>query len=205
MPKIACSLSGNTTRHIRSGSGILLVLAITLVLAEKASASAPLTALSAGLTKRHFLYWTVVIQEQNQSRNNSDQNSASLSGPTPLTLDDLVARDILEPLQGGMQGHSLKQVLNVFDQQSMTDYASLRDQLRAMFQNYSMFLFRYKLLQLTSDDDRASATCEIDLDATPVDDNALTLRRSVQMRLDLKHTAKGWRILAFSPSDFFAR
>jgi hypothetical protein len=169
----------------------------------------PLLAAPPGLSRRSPSVASAavqeVVQEQSTSQNNPDQGTARQSRSTPLTLDDVVARDVLEPLRNGMQGHSLRQVLGTFDSQSMPDYPSLRDQLRAMFQNYSTFLFRYKLLQLTSEGDRASAICEIDLEATPVDENALTMRRSVQMRLQLKHTSNGWKIVSFSPGDFFAQ
>lgn len=125
--------------------------------------------------------------------------------PQPLSLQDVIARDVLEPLQTGLTTHDLKQIWSVFDPQVTFNFAEVRDQFRALLNNSSGLLFRYKLLQLTADKDHASAICEVDLDATPVDDTLIAVRRSTQMRFQLKHTAGGWKIAAFTPGDFFAQ
>ncbi len=119
-------------------------------------------------------------------------------------LEDAVAHDVLEPLRNGIQVHSLKQITAVLDPQSMPDYAQVRDQFHAMLATYSVLKFRYKILQISSQDGGASVTCEFDLDATPADDNLLPVRRTAQMRLQLKPTSKGWKIVSFSPANFFA-
>ncbi len=123
----------------------------------------------------------------------------------PLDLQEAVARDVLEPLRAGIQTRNLKQVLAVFDAESVPDFPQLRDQFKALLDSYAVMQFRYKILQASSDDGHASLTCELDLDATPLDDGQVPLRHSTQLRLQLKLTPKGWRILAFTPSDFFAQ
>jgi hypothetical protein len=42
------------------------------------------------------------------------------------------------------------------------------------------------------------------MDALPYGTTAVPVRRSVQMRLQLRHGTKGWKISAFSPKNFFA-
>ncbi len=122
-----------------------------------------------------------------------------------LDLNDQVIRDVFGPLQRGMQGHNLYQVLAIFDQQGTPDYAQVRDQLRAFFYGYDEIRFRYQLLQVTSDKDHASAVAEVQMDATPADPSQMTLRRETQMRLRMNLGPKGWRLVGFSPADFFAQ
>ena len=42
------------------------------------------------------------------------------------------------------------------------------------------------------------------MDAMPYTMTEMPTRRSVQMRFQLKQEAKGWKVLGFSPSDFFS-
>ena len=65
----------------------------------------------------------------------------------PLDLQEAVARDVLEPLQAGMESRDLKQVLSVFDEQTVPDYPQFRDQMKALLEAYAAVRFRYKILQ----------------------------------------------------------
>jgi hypothetical protein len=135
----------------------------------------------------------------------SEQDESSVSGPQPLTLTEQVIRDVLEPLQRGIDEHSLTQVLAVFDPQETPDYAQLRDQLRAFFYQYEAVHFRYKVLQVTSEKDHGFAVAEIDMAATPADQTQLTVPRTTQMRLQMKLGTKGWKLVGLKPNDFFAQ
>src|ERR1019366_1483326 len=81
-----------------------------------------------------------------------------------LALNDQVIRDVFSPLQRGMEGHNPYQVLALFDQQQMPDYAQVRDQLRAFFAQYDAIRFRDQLLQVTSDKNGGSAVAEIGME-----------------------------------------
>jgi len=122
----------------------------------------------------------------------------------PLDLEEAVSHDVLEPLQAAIQTQNLKQALSVFDAQAVPDFPQVRDQLRALFDSYSVLLFRYKILQASAGEKRASVTCEADVDATPLDRDQPPIRRSNQLRLELKQTPKGWQIVSFSPANFFS-
>ena len=122
-----------------------------------------------------------------------------------LDLSDQVTRDVFEPLQRGMVGHNLYQVLALFDEQQMPDYAQVRDQLYAFFAQYDAIRFRYQLLQVTSDKNGGSAVAEIEMEATPADPSQITLRREMQMRFRLILGPKAGRLVGFSPADFFAQ
>jgi hypothetical protein len=126
-------------------------------------------------------------------------------GQQPLTLTEQVIRDVLEPLQRGIEEHSVAQVLAVFDPQETPDYAQLRDQMRAFFSQNESVRFRYKVLQVASEKDHAFAIAEIDMVATSIDETKLAVQRSTQMRFQLMLGPKGWKLTGFKPSDFFTQ
>jgi hypothetical protein len=146
-----------------------------------------------------------LAQPQNAAAPDDTAQVPAQATQQPLDLQEAVARDVLEPLQAGMESHDLKQVLSVFDAQTVPNYPQLQDQIKALLDAYVTVRFRYKILQASSDDNHASMTCEIDLDATPVDSGQVPTRRSTQMRLQLTQAPKGWRISNLSPGDFFTQ
>ena len=120
-----------------------------------------------------------------------------------LTLSDQVVQQILEPLQMGMQTQNIQLVLSLFDKKELNSYSDLQGQLLAFFQQFDEVNFRYRLLQVTADKEHGSATAEMEMDALPYGLTQVPVRRSVQMRLQLKLGSKGWKIAGFTPSDFF--
>ena len=139
----------------------------------------------------------------------NQQAPATVQEPTTsgekLDLGEQLTRDIFEPLQRGIQGHNLDQVLSVFDRQDMPDYAQLSDQLRAFFEQYDAIRFRYQLLQAPSSKNHATAVAEIAMDANPIDPSQVTMRRETQMRFRMTLGTKGWKLTGFTPADFFAK
>jgi hypothetical protein len=104
-----------------------------------------------------------------------------------------------------MEDHNPYQVLLIFDQQGTPNFAQVRDQLRAFFDQYDAIRFRYQLLQVTSDKNRGSAVAEIEMEATPTEPSQVTLRRETQMRFRMNLGPKGWKLVGFEPADFFSR
>jgi hypothetical protein len=135
----------------------------------------------------------------------SQEQEPPASGPQPLTLTEQVIRDVLEPLQRGIEEHNPAQVLGVFDPEETPDYARLRDHMRAFFSQYETICFRYKVLQVTSEKDHGSAIAEVDMAATPMDETKVDVQRSAQMSFQLKLGDKGWKLVGFKPSDFFTQ
>ena len=121
----------------------------------------------------------------------------------PVDFSDEVVRDVLTNLQRGIETHDLDRVLEIFDQQNMKDYAQFRDQMVAFFRRYDSVRIRYQLLQVTPDKDQGFAVADIDMDADPSDLLPTIQRRSTQMRFQMKRVAKGWKVIALRPSDFF--
>jgi hypothetical protein len=142
-------------------------------------------------------------KEQQPPPPEPDQPDASdAQQPDP---SDQVIHDVLEPLRSGMEGHTLPQVLAVFDPVEMQGYAQVCDQLTVLFRLYDPIRFGYKVLQVTSDKGRGFAIAEIDMAATPADQDQMPVPRSTQMRFQLKLGPKGWKVVKFTPGDFFAQ
>jgi len=132
----------------------------------------------------------------------SAQQSAS-PDQRPSVSDQLI-QQVLEPLRTGMETQNIKQVLSLFDQKELDSYAQLQAQLTAFFQQFDEVNFRYRLLQAASQDERATAIADVQMDALPYEPTTVPTRRSVQMRLRFKDDGKVWKIAGFSPDDFFS-
>jgi len=133
----------------------------------------------------------------------SPAKAAASSPSQPLTISDLVVKQVLEPLRIGMITHNLKTVLSVFDKNELTDSTDFEGHLQAFFRQFQETNFRYQLLQAAQDKERASAIVLMEMDAYPYETTSIAVRRSVQMRMQLKLTPTGWKIASFAPSDFF--
>ena len=144
-------------------------------------------------------------QKEDQQPSPPEPARPDAASQQPLDLTEQVIHDVLEPLQAGMTGHSLRQVLATLDRDDMPGYAQVRDQLAAFFRQYDAVRFRYKVLQVTADKDHGFAMAEVDLEAQSVDSNQVPAQRSTQMRFQIKLGPKGWKIVGFQPSDFFAQ
>ncbi len=132
-------------------------------------------------------------------------NQSQASDDAGTDLDDQVIHDVFSPFEDGIQALNLDQILGIFDKDNMPDYAQVRDQVRAFLNRYESVSLRYRLLQVTSEKDSASAIVEIQMDAVPADSNLVSQRRDLQMRFQMKRGPKGWRVISFRPDDFFAQ
>ena len=144
------------------------------------------------------------LAREPQTKAPADPPEARSEAAQAVDLSELIARDALEPLQTGVQTQDLKQVLSAFDAESFPNFPEFRDRLKALLDSSAVLLFRYKILQVAPEGSYATVTCEADLDATPLDSGLVPLRRSTQLRLQLKQTSKGWRIAGLAPIDFLA-
>jgi hypothetical protein len=130
----------------------------------------------------------------------AQQAPAPDQGPS---VSDQLIQQVLEPLRTGMQAQNIDLVLSVFDKQELNTYSDLEANLHALFQQVAQIDLRYQMLQVTAGKDRASATVEMQMDALPYEATQFAVRRSAQMRLQLKLGPKGWKIAGFTPADFF--
>lgn len=143
-------------------------------------------------------------QQQTQTVEAPGPSPQSSSPDDKLSLSDEVIQDVLEPLRMGVETQNIKQILSVFDRHDFPGYGDLEQQLHAFYRQYEQVNFRYQLLQAAVEKDYASATAEIDMDAISYTATLTPPRRSAQMRFQLKQEGKSWRIVSFSPSNFFS-
>lgn len=147
------------------------------------------------------------IPQPQQSQAAPPDAAAPADAPAPdekLALSDQIVQDVLEPLRTGVETQSIKQILSVFDKHDFSGYGDLEQQLRAFYRQYEQVNFRYQILQAAIEKDHASATAEIDMDAMPYTVTEIPARRSVQMRFQLRQVGTSWKIVGFSPSNFFS-
>ncbi len=166
----------------------------------------------------NFLHSTVVpqagrisalAQQQQSAPPASEAQDSKAAAPAPaddekLSLNDQIIQDVLEPLRTGIETQNIQKILSIFDKQQLTGFSNMQSQLRAFIRQYSEIHFRYQILQATAEKDHGSATAEIDMDALPYQITQVPARRSVQMRFQLQLEPKGWKVVSFSPSDFFS-
>ncbi|MGB8885781.1 MAG: hypothetical protein WCC87_03610 [Candidatus Korobacteraceae bacterium] len=144
-----------------------------------------------------------VQQQSGQPAPAPDSNPPNPSPEDKLSLSDQVVQDVLEPLSNGVSAQDVNQVISVFDK-AMPGYSSLQEQFRSFFGFYSEVNFHYQILQVTADKDHGSATADIEMDGIPYEVTRMPERRSAQMRFQLKLTARGWKVLGFTPANFFS-
>ena len=133
-----------------------------------------------------------------------DSSQPDTSSDDKLSLSDQLIQDVFEPLRAGMETQNIKQVMSTFDKNEMSGWGDLQQQLHAFYRVYQQVRFRYQILQATANNDHATATADIDMDALPYDASLIAARRSVQARFQLKLETKGWKVVGFSPSDLFS-
>ena len=152
---------------------------------------------------------SAITAQQQSAPPASDADDPKAAAPRPaddekLGLDDQIIQDVLEPLRSGIETQNIQMILSVFDKQQLTGFSNMQSQLRAFIRQYAEIHFRYQILQATAEKDHGSATAEIDMDALPYEVTQTPARRSVQMRFQLQLEPKGWKVVSFSPSDFFS-
>src|SRR5690242_8363204 len=80
------------------------------------------------------------------------------------SVSDQVIQQVLEPLRTGIQTQNVDLLLSLFDKHELNEYSDLQGQMVAFFQEFNQVDFRYQLLQVASEKDRASATAEFQMD-----------------------------------------
>jgi hypothetical protein len=142
--------------------------------------------------------------QQNPAASDPDKSGSDTADQNAGFTEDVV-RSAFANLQRGMESHRLDLVMSVFDSQEVVDYPVLKGQFETFLARYEGIRFRYQVLQVTADKDRGYVIADIDIDVVPTDASQAPLRRSTQMRFQVKLGPKGWKIVGFKPSDFFVQ
>ena len=154
-------------------------------------------------------------QQQDQSQNQSDQDKKkdkkkkkkdkdADDATIPTTFSESVAQDILQQLTDGLEGHSQRLMLSVFDDNKMDGYLNFEDQIEAFFQRYDSFRVHFRIVQATTEGDKGVVLVDIEMESIPRSQNAQPVRKRDQMRFEMERGKKGWKIVDLRPRPFFS-
>ncbi len=124
--------------------------------------------------------------------------------PAENAFSDRVASAVLNDLRDGLEGHDQSLLLSAFDRNKMEGYGAFADQIQAFFERYDSFRVHYRIAQTMVEGARGIVLVDCEMEETPHDSNIPPRRKSAQMRFELERIAKGWKIVDFSPRDFFS-
>ncbi|MGE5114668.1 MAG: hypothetical protein ACM3JB_27730 [Acidobacteriaceae bacterium] len=112
-----------------------------------------------------------------------------------------VAKQALNRIRDGLQGHNPRQMLSAFSRDQMDGYYAFEDRLYSYFDRYDSFRAYFHILQTSMENGRGVALAEWQIEGTPR--SGPTERHEGQVRFEFASGAKGWQIVEFSPRDFF--
>ena len=164
-----------------------------------------------------FSGWAVAQSSSTQttpdtsSQNKKDKKKKKDKGSQDVmnteVFNDDVARNILNDLRDGLEGHSYRLFESAFDSDKMDGYLTFEDQIEAMFQKYSEFRIHFSIAQTTTEGPKGVILVDIQMEEipnSPTGTNVVPQRRNGQVRFELERGKKGWKIVDFSPRSFFS-
>ena len=146
-------------------------------------------------------------KESKKDKKKKKKDNASQDVMNTDVFSDDVARNILDDLRDGLEGHSQRLMLSAFDADKMDGYLTFEDQIEAMFQRYSEFRVHFRITQTTTEGPKGVILVDFELEEVPnsrTGANVVPQRRNGQVRFELERGKKGWKIVDFSPRSFFS-
>lgn len=123
-------------------------------------------------------------------------------------FSDAVAKNVLDDLRDGLEGHSYRLFESAFDEDNMDGYLTFEDQIEAMFQRYSEFRVHFSIAQTTTEGPKGVILVDVEMEqvpnAAPTAPAPQPQRREGQIRFELQRGKKGWKIVDFAPRSFFS-
>lgn len=141
--------------------------------------------------------------KKDKKKKKKDKGSAD-DVSVPATFSDAVAQDVLQQLADGLEGHSERLMMSVFDDNKMDGYLSFEDQVEAFFQRYDSFRVHFRIDQATTEGDKGVVLVDIEMEEIPRSGNAQPVRKRDQMRFEMERGKKGWKIVDLRPRTFFS-
>ena len=142
--------------------------------------------------------------KKDKKKKDKDKDSGTDVMHTDSAFTEVVANDVLATLRDGLEGHSQRLMLSAFDGDKMDGYLSFEDAIEAMMNKYDGFRVHYRILQSEATGSKGVVLTQFDMEEIPRDAGTNPKRRSTQIRFELERGQKGWRIIDFSPRDFFS-
>lgn len=119
----------------------------------------------------------------------------------PTEFSEEIAKHLLGEIRQGLEAHNPRQMLAVFDREKMDGYFALEDRLYAYFNRYDGFRAYYRILESSTDGERGIALAEWQVEAIPA--SGPQQRREGQVKFEFAVGKSGWKVVEFTPRDFF--
>ena len=184
------------TRVLLRCLALAVALVIVLVLAPAAGAQS--STQSAGDSAQN----TKDKKDKSRDKDKKKQDKGDDEVNTSV-FSARVAEEVLGMVRDGLEGHSQRLMLSAFDGDKMDGYLTFEDQVQALFDRYEGFRAHFRIVQQSSEKGRGVVLAIFDLEELPRGGRA-PLRKSEQVRFELERGRKGWRIVDYSPRDFFS-
>ena len=153
------------------------------------------------------LLWTLLAQSAAQQSApppaTTNARPASVAA-TSVTFTGAVANELLYQFAQGMESRNARMTLGALDGTKFSGYQRFSEQVNAWFREMSGCRVYYKLKQATTEDGRGVALVDFEYEATPTAEGSSPVRRHEQMRFTFERSAKGWKIVDFSPRNLFS-
>jgi hypothetical protein len=142
--------------------------------------------------------------KKDKKKDKKKKDKGSEDALNPEVFSDDVARNVLNDLRDGFEGHSQRLVISAFDDEKLDGYLSFEDALQAMFARYDEFRVHFRILQSTVEGPKGVILVDFQLEEVPRGTTSVPQRKSAQVRFELERGRKGWKIVDFSPRGFFS-
>jgi hypothetical protein len=120
------------------------------------------------------------------------------------TFSSAVADVLVARIGDGLAGHNRRSLLSAFDKNDAQDYAAIKEQVNAIMEAYRSFRVHYTVgSSAPNPDGTATIHASFQIEQQPAADNTLPFRRDAELTLTSARTQSGWRIVSFSPLNFF--
>ena len=132
--------------------------------------------------------------------------SAAVSSPQSQdqkasdTFTEDAAAKLLGQLAEGLQGHSSKRMLGVFDLARMEGGATFREQITAFLNQYETIRVHFKLVEVKD----GTAIVNAELDATPRDSLTPPQHKRLQLTFSADSGSGSWKFVEVQPRGFFS-
>lgn len=150
-------------------------------------------------------------QDSSQQKKDKKKKKKDKSGSQDVVnsdvFSDAVAKNILNDIRDGLEGHSVRLMESAFDDDKMDGWLTFQDQLESMFQRYSEFRVHFSISQTNIEGPQGIILVDFQLEEVPNSNNmgpGQPQRRDGQVRFVLERGKKGWKIVDFSPRSFFS-
>lgn len=143
------------------------------------------------------------------------QTSAPGPSPAPKNKNDAqvlqqhdfssaVADALVGRIGEGLAGHNRKTLLSAFDKDNFQDYTAMKEQVNALMDAYSSFRVHYHVDSFAPNPDgTATIHSSFQLEQAPSTEYGLPVRRDANLTLIASRTKGGWRVIGYTPENFF--